>query len=97
VSTKQKKMADPYEHQTVSALINTLKQLPPDSLVVMSTDSEGNTYQIIDGIDTDPETTFDTNDDDLALVEHEKEFVYERHDKRKGIRRCIVMYPEDPR
>ncbi len=48
-------MADlhPLTRSTVAALRNTLDELPPDAVVVLSSDAEGNDFRPLDGVDPD--------------------------------------------
>ena len=68
-------------HQTAIALINSLTKLPPDTLVVLSSDAEGNDFNLLDGFDPDARWDEATGDLDYSHGED-------------GQPRCVILFPE---
>ena len=89
----KKTEADPRTYMTtVKELIETLSALPPDSVVVLQRDAEGNGYSPMAGAEAAkymPETTWSgecPHPDDIENGEYEEEDVAKMLD-------CIVIHP----
>jgi hypothetical protein len=87
------KLPRKYELQTAGALMNTLRGLHPDTLVVISGDAEGNSMNLIDGVD--PEATWDTRSSDLSYEFGDRlEDTKASEPNGKNLRRAVVIFPE---
>lgn len=83
--TSQKKFPKDLETCTAEALRNTLAQLPPNTLIVMASDAEGNDYKLLDGVDTDAGWNVDAGEIDVSELFG--------HEPVGRVLPAIVMYP----
>lgn len=75
----------------VKELIEELKKLDPEKLVVMSSDGEGNSYDVLYQIDDD--SMYKDNEVGLAKLTPElEEEGYSEDDVIEG-EPCIILYP----
>ena len=77
-------------------LIKILEKQPPETLVVISSDSEGNRYSILDGVDSEAACKKDYNGEleigVRELTPELKQQGYSSEDVVKG-KKCVILYP----
>lgn len=77
---------DKYAQSTVGALKNTLAGLPDHAVVILSSDAEGNDFQVLDGVDRSAH--WNARLEEISVGKPK-----ERSDL-KNIRRAVVLFPQ---
>jgi len=81
----------------VSELIEELKQLPQDHIVVLSRDAEGNGYSALDSNGVCyGNMKYHEGDSEIGLAKLDQESIdagYDEEDVLEGGEPCIVLYP----
>ena len=75
---------------TALDLIAALKKLDPETVVLLSSDAEGNGIHEFEGIDV--KARWDVNRKDLALKPDYSG--YAAFNPKRGIRKAVVLYPK---
>ena len=81
----------------VSELIEELKQLPQDHIVILSSDAEGNSYSKLESNGVCYENMkYHEKDSEISLAKLDQESIdpgYDEDDVREGGEPCVVLYP----